>query len=264
MLKGVLHVHSTYSDGERTLSDLRELFRGEGCSFIAMSDHADAFDDARVREYVAECAALSDERLVFVPGLEFGCERRMHILGYGVTTLNGSTDPQTVIRHIDRQSGISVIAHPQDAAFAWIESFETLPAGIECWNTKYDGQYAPRGRTFRLLHRVRSRRPGMLAFYGQDYHWAKQYRQLYVMADATSNQPAHVLDALKRGAFHAVKGDLELPSSGDLPESLLEEFERTNARSSRFKRFASRVNAVRKQLGVSLPAPIKSQLRRLF
>jgi hypothetical protein len=39
----------------------------------------------------------SDERSRFVPGLEFGCVQRMHIVGYGVTRVIDSDDPETVI-----------------------------------------------------------------------------------------------------------------------------------------------------------------------
>jgi len=264
MLKGVLHVHSTYSDGERSLGQLRELFLSEGCRFVVMSDHADSLDARRVREYVDECRRLSDAEFVFVPGLEFSCERRMHVLGYGVTALCASTDPQEVIRHIERERGIAVIAHPQDSAFAWIESFETLPAGIEVWNTKYDGQYAPRARTFRLLHALQARRRDMLAFYGQDHHWLKQFRELYTLVHVERLDPQQILDALRSGQFHAVKGAFELPSDGKLDEISMADFDRTNARSSSVRKFIQQMNRVRKQLGLTIPAPIKAQLRRFF
>jgi hypothetical protein len=264
MLKGVLHVHSTYSDGERSLVQLRELFLGEGCRFVVMSDHADSLDAARVRDYVAECRELSDGQFVFVPGLEFSCDRRMHMLGYGVTSLCASTDPQEVIAHIKRERGVSVVAHPQDSAFDWIESFEILPAGIEVWNTKYDGQYAPRGRTFRLLQRLQQRQPDMLAFYGLDNHWMKQFRELYTVVRIDGLDPQDILAALRGGNFHASKGELELPSNGRIDDATMTRFERTNARSTGARRFLQRINGLRKRLGLRLPAPIKAQVRRFF
>jgi len=110
MLKGALHVHSTYSDGEFTLAELREIYLTEGCSFVCMPDHAEHLDSSTLPAYVQECKARSDEKLRFVAGLEYECERRMHILGYGATKLADATDPQAVIRHIDRQDAVSVIA----------------------------------------------------------------------------------------------------------------------------------------------------------
>ena len=130
MLKGAIHVHSTYSDGEFTLAELREVYLSLGCRFVCMTDHAEYFDAARLTEYVAESASLSDARFQFIAGLEFSCDQRMHVLGFGVTRLAGTTDPQAVIRHIKGESGLAVIAHPLDSAFAWIESFDELPHGI--------------------------------------------------------------------------------------------------------------------------------------
>jgi hypothetical protein len=264
MLKGALHVHSTYSDGERTLADLRRLFIAEGCTFVCLSDHADAFDPALVQKYVVECASLSDERFLLVPGLEFGCDRRMHIVGFGVTSLCRSNDPQEVLAHIRRANGVSVIAHPPNVLFEWIESFGERPMGIETWNSKYDGHYAPRASTFRLLHRLQRHTPAMLAFYGQDLHWLKQYHGLFTIADADFLTSAAILHALRSGAFHGKKADLELPSSGEVSEQLLERFDRVSSRSMLFRRLASRMARVQKRLGLAVPPPLKAQLRRLF
>jgi aryl-alcohol dehydrogenase-like predicted oxidoreductase len=49
--------------------------------------------------------------------------------------------------------------------------FDPLPDGIEVWNSKYDGRYAPRPGTFEMLARTKVRRPDVRAFYGQDLHW---------------------------------------------------------------------------------------------
>ena len=137
MLPGVLHIHSTYSDGELTLAQLRRVFETAGCRFACVTDHAEAFDDVRLEAYRRECDEQSDERFRFIAGLEYGCEGRMHVLGYGVTTPIGSTDPQEVIRAIDAMGGVSVVAHPKGTMFPVIEAFEQLPQGIEVWNSKY-------------------------------------------------------------------------------------------------------------------------------
>src|SRR5208282_5912920 len=112
------------------------------------------FDQQSIARYVAECEALSDKTFCLVAGLEYRCVRDMHILGYCATKLTKSTDPENVIRHIASQQALSVIAHPKNDFFPWIENFSTLPMGIETWNTKYDGRYAPRPGTFALLQRL--------------------------------------------------------------------------------------------------------------
>lgn len=264
MFRGVIHCHSTYSDGEFTLGELRERFLAEGLDFVCMSDHAEYFDEDSLRAYVAECDALSDSRFRFVAGLEYNCERRMHVLGYGVTKLAGTTDPQAVIRHIDAEGGVSVIAHPMDSMFDWIETFETLPRGVEAWNTKYDGRYAPRPATFRLIHRLQERRPDLLAFYGTDLHWRKQYRRLVFAVTAPELTGAGVIAAMKAGDFSALKDKLELPSHGRLPEPLLARFGTANARYNRVQKLFKRAKRMSGSFGKSLPAPVKAQLRRLF
>src|SRR6202171_4516814 len=127
----------------------------------------------------------------------------MHILGYSATNLTQSTDPQEVILHIYSQVALSVIAHPKDDCFEWIETFATLPLGIETWNTKYDGRYAPRPGTFALLLRLKQRAPQMHAFYGQDLHWRKQFRGMFVTLESDSPDTSSVLFALAAGRLTA-------------------------------------------------------------
>jgi hypothetical protein len=264
MLKGVMHIHSTYSDGEFTLSELRQIFLAENCAFVCMTDHAEYFKQESVQRYIAECESLSDATLRMVPGLEYRCDRDMHILGYHATQLFNETNPQEVIRHIDAQQAISVIAHPKNEFFEWIEGFSYLPQGIETWNSKYDGQYAPRSGAFALLQRLKQRSPTMHAFYGLDLHWKKQYRNFFIELECDSARNDEIISALRIGKYAACKENLRLPSSGVLSQSLLEQFDRTNARSSRMRLLAKQGKKMLDRLNIHLPASLKSQLRRIF
>jgi hypothetical protein len=264
MLKGAIHIHSTYSDGEFELSELREIMISAGYDFVCMTDHAESFDDGKLKAYRRECDRLSDDRFRFVAGLEFTCDRRMHILGLGVTSRAAMTDPQEVIRHIKDNGGISVIAHPMDSMFEWIESFESLPNGIETWNSKYDGRYAPRTGTFRLLERLREREPRMRAFYGIDLHWKKQFRGLFNVLQANGSHREAILSAFETGDYVAKKDDLELSSTGELSDALKEQFERAHARSDRLRRLAKSAKKMTSRAGLKPPAPLKAYLRKLF
>lgn len=264
MYKGIIHAHSTYSDGEYTLSELREVLAASGCSFVCMTDHAEFFDVDKLRAYVEECDALSDDEFLFIPGLEYNCERRMHVLGYGVTTLVNTDDPQQVIAQIKKEGGVSVIAHPMDSAFAWIESFDELPRGIETWNSKYDGRYAPRPHTFLLLQRLQQRESKMTAYYGVDFHWKSQFRQLYTKVECSELRRAEILQALACGSYIGTKGSLELPSSGQIAPELHEQFRSRNQRSMRLHRFLKRTKKLADRFGARIPAPIKGKLRRIF
>ncbi|MCI0485923.1 MAG: PHP domain-containing protein [Blastocatellia bacterium] len=264
MLKGAIHTHSTYSDGEFTLSELREIFTAAGCDFVCLTDHAEFFDCDSLACYIAECRRLSDDRFRFIAGLEYSCERRMHVLGLGMTSLVDTTDPQEVIRHIERSGGVSIIAHPMESAFEWIESFDALPDGIETWNSKYDGRYAPRPSTFALLKGLQEREARLRAFYGQDLHWKNQYRGLFNVVRCATSSREDILNAFKSGDYFATKDNLELPSNGDLPAKLIESFRRKNDRSTQRRLFVKRVKKAMDRLGVRVPAPVKAHLRRIF
>jgi len=264
MLKGVLHFHSTYADGDLTLVELREIFGSAVCRFLCITDHAEYFDAEKTTAYERECEQRSDDRFRFIAGLEYRCMNGMHVLGYGTTSPIASIDPEEVFRQIRLAGGVAVIAHPRDDAFAWIETFEMLPDGIETWNSKYDGRYAPRPGTFALLGRLKARRPSMTAFYGQDLHWRNQYRGLFTMAECEAADRASVLRALGRGDYVGVKDDLRLPSSGELDPDLLEQFARAHSRSRVLRRWIGRVKAASDRIGLAVPAAMKAQLRRIF
>jgi hypothetical protein len=264
MLKSAIHIHSTYSDGEFSLPELKEVYMAAGYRLVCMTDHAESFDQAKLDTYTAECETLSDQQFKFLPGLEFECQQRMHILGFGVTKLVQTVDPQEVIHHINCENGLSVIAHPMDTMFDWIESFQVLPDGIEVWNSKYDGRYAPRPSTFRLLHRLQQHKSSMLAFYGQDMHWKKQYRGLANLLDSESLDSPYLLKAMKIGKFNGVKDDLTLPSNGQLSADLLEQFGHANISYHQKRKLLKKVKKAIDRLGFSVPAPLKSQLRRIF
>jgi hypothetical protein len=104
----------------------------------------------------------------------------------------------------------------------------------------------------------------MRAFYGQDLHWKKQFRGLRVILNCDSVEPAAILAALAAGEYTAEKDDLRLPSSGVLPESLLEEFGRVQARSHRMWRLLKNGKQTLDRLGIRVPESLKSQLRRIF
>lgn len=229
-----------------------------------MTDHAEYFEPDRLRQYMDECRALSDDKFLFVVGLEYECERRMHILGYGATRRVDSQDPQTVIRGIEEQGAISVIAHPKNDFFDWIRGFEVLPRGIETWNSKYDGRYAPRPQTFALLQDLRQRKSDMLAFYGQDLHWKKQFRGLFVQLESAPASKEGILGALAQGAYTGTKGDLSLASSGIVDQESLAKFGKAHAASSRMWQFLKQSKQAMDRLGIRVPEGLKAQLRRIF
>ncbi len=66
-LRGILHVHSTWSDGTATIREMAEAARAMGMSYLGMCDHsqvaayANGLSPARVREQQSEIDRLNDE-----------------------------------------------------------------------------------------------------------------------------------------------------------------------------------------------------------
>ena len=263
-MKAALHVHSTYSDGELSIADLRQVYLALGCRIVCMTDHAEAFGLRSLQSYVSECRALSGDGLQFLAGMEFACRNGMHVLGFGVTSRVPSNDPQTVIRHIKDAGGIAVIAHPKITAFDWIESFDELPHGIETWNTKYDGRHAPRTVTFELLRRLRVRDPDVHAFYGQDMHDADQPRSLFTIVQSEDSTDHDILRALGSGRYFGLDGRTRLPPDGELGAPTVARLARTRVTSEGVRQVARAAKRLAERLGVPIPRPVRARARRML
>jgi hypothetical protein len=263
-VKGALHIHSTFSDGEFSLPELRQIYSVLGYRFACLTDHAESFDVRKLARYQAEADSLSDDSFRFIAGLEFECPGRIHILGLGMTSLLTTREPSEVIRAIEEDGSISVVAHPRTRDFGRIEALEVPPTGIEVWNSKYDGRYAPRAETFEMIRRVRRRHPHVRAFFGQDLHFRKQYTGLHVDLDNAALDSKSIISALREGSFVGRSADLKLSADGSLEQLLAKRFQRLHRRSRQMRDLAGGTKGVLDSLGLSIPARLKTQLRRLF
>ena len=80
-----LHCHSKFSDGDKSIEQLIELFRNTNTKFAAITDH----DDLRS---IKKLSKLNVGDIVFIPGVELstiyfdetGQDYYIHILGYGI------------------------------------------------------------------------------------------------------------------------------------------------------------------------------------
>ena len=218
MLKGILHVHSVFSDGEESLERLVQIFRRSHMDFVAVSDHAEVFDDARMQQYVELCESLSDESFVVIPGLEFALHGGdTHILGYGVTQRVRAAEMEKLVDGIHEAGGIAVLAHPPAGSINMIGSIKSKLDGIEVWNGRYDGVYAPRADSFQLLRRIRAVNLKALAFGGVDLHKAGQAQKpIYVEVNANERTRPAIMTALRAGEFAVRGANMKIPSTGNL------------------------------------------------
>ena len=218
MFKGVLHVHSVYSDGDETLDRLIEIFRQSGMAFAAVSDHAEVFDDIRMHRYVEHCQTLSRRNFMVIPGLEFALPGGgIHILGYGITKRIYASDMEKLVDGIHDAGGIAVLAHPPAGCTNMIAPIKAKLDGIEVWNGRYDGVHAPRADSFQLFRRIRATNFKAIAFGGMDLHKAGQaHRPIYVEAAAEALTKDAIMSSLKNGKFTVRGANIRIPATGEL------------------------------------------------
>jgi histidinol phosphatase-like PHP family hydrolase len=217
-MRGVLHVHSIFSDGEESLERVVQTFRESGVSFAAVSDHAEVFDEERMQEYVALCAALSDDHFLVIPGLEFALKGgSIHILGYGISQRVRATTMEQLVEGIHSAGGIAVLAHPPVGSINMIGAIKGKLDGIEVWNGRYDGTVAPRADSFQLLRRIRSSNVKAAAYCGIDLHKIGQARKpIYVEVETDKLEREAIINALRSGCFTVRGNNMVIPSSGNL------------------------------------------------
>ncbi len=216
--KGVLHVHSVFSDGEESLDRLVEGLRLAGMSFAAVSDHAEVFDDRRIAEYRQKCDALSTHSFIVVPGLEFALHGgEIHILGYGITHRIRFNGVEELVDGIHEAGGIAVLAHPPVGSINILGSIRGKLDGVEVWNGRYDGTLAPRADSFQLLRRVRALNPKAAAYCGIDLHKIGQLRRpVYVEIETERLSREAIVSTLRAGNFTLHGSNICIPSTGNL------------------------------------------------
>lgn len=216
--KGVLHIHSVFSDGEESLDRLVQMLRLAGMSFAAVSDHAEVFDDRRMEEYVLLCQALSSNSFAVIPGLEFALHGGdIHILGYGITRRVRFKSAEALVDGIHEAGGVAVLAHPPFGSINILGSVRAKLDGVEVWNGRYDGTHAPRADSFQLLRRIRSLNPKAVAYCGIDLHKTAQLRKpVYVELEADRLERDTIIGALRAGKFMVHGSNIAIPSTGDL------------------------------------------------
>jgi len=105
---GNLQVHSAFSDGRRSLLQLRSLLENRGCDFAYLADghHTKRLLDSDWQEYRKETAAASSKGFSMFPGVETAVgtveAQKGHLLVYGTNeTIAGleehTLDPQGMI-----------------------------------------------------------------------------------------------------------------------------------------------------------------------
>lgn len=209
-MEGLLHVHSDYSyDGKATLRELYDLCLEREFDFLLMAEHAEGFDEAKMEAYVRECKTLSDDRILILPGLEFGFDKypALHLLGIGIREFFKVDNISKAVDEIHKQKGLAIIAHPSRNDHFVPEEIIDRIDGIEIWNAGYDSRYLPHHESLKLFSRLKDKNPTLIAFVGMDMHTTKKINNrkrtgaLTLKIDGRYDNGKELLEGLKRGSF---------------------------------------------------------------
>lgn len=128
--RGVIHVHSIYSDGTGTYSEIAQAANKSGLDFLIITDHntLQALDDNKEGWYGRTLILVGEEA-----SLPEG-----HLLSLNVNRLIRGKTTQQTLDMISKAGGLSFIAHPYYSKAPWKDWAVSNFHGMEIYNLKED------------------------------------------------------------------------------------------------------------------------------
>jgi uncharacterized protein (UPF0216 family) len=214
IMKAIMHMHSTYSDGIRSL---KELVDSLDFDIICVTDHAHYLDKKKFKEYVKECKKLSNRNRLVVPCLEIG-RKQHHVMAIGIENfIDEDEDIEERIRLIKKNNGIAILSHPyghKDKKISMSKDFlDKLKEldGVEIWNTASHGKKIPSAKAIKFFNKLKNDK--LIAVCGADMHATIQ-KEPYFLIDCELNKKSF-LDALRKGKYKFYHGKFMINSSGE-------------------------------------------------
>ena len=134
---GVLHVHTTRSDGKGEPGEIVEAGLEEGLDFIAFNDHRNLtlMDEGWHGRKTGDLMAIVGSELQHT-------DLRNHLLVYGVTSVSPRGHILSQLDDVLDQGGIAIIAHPTEkrphvpglGQYPWAFGTSCPVSGVEGWN----------------------------------------------------------------------------------------------------------------------------------
>lgn len=204
---GVIHVHTSFSDGDLSVRQIASLARAQNLSFVVFSDHARQVTPQAFRTLCRHCAALSDESLLLLPGLEFEGDGR-HVVALGPPALLERLDHETVVHAPERvrqQGGLTIWAHPALTFGPTKPARKAAYDGWEVWNGKAGGQ-RPDWLVLKDLRKSLGQSRALLCLAGTDFHRGNFMRGPQLVVEMAGELNAEALWRSLREGSYAIHG----------------------------------------------------------
>jgi predicted metal-dependent phosphoesterase TrpH len=202
LIRGALHVHSSLShDGTLTIAELVRWYSSHGYQFIAMGEHSQDMDQAKLGALVEQSSGNSSSSFSVIPGIEFACKGGLHIVGIGMTSVFDVFEPAAVIQAIHEHNAYAILAHPD--RYHWncpLHVVREIDA-VEIWNVGHDGKFLPSPQSLVGFPRLRRANPRLLAVAGHDFHKETGFYDVAIELDVSSLSAPSILQGLRLGQY---------------------------------------------------------------
>lgn len=262
LLKGISHVHSTFSfDGKLEIDRLHSFFASRGFDFVLMSEHVENLDLPRMQQIHDACRQVSDERCALIPGIEID---DLHILIFGIARPESYDGHLAFAADCRRRGALIVLSHPVKIRKGIPADVLPMLDGVEIWNTRYDGRQTPRLANQNLFDKLRQVSPGLVAVCGMDFHNYSDFADISMQVESSSREPAAILEAIRSGRFQVCKHGRAIPAHDDSPV-LLKTLHRAHSRAATAVHdSAIAIHQRLKGLGMRVPGPIRRAIKRIL
>jgi predicted metal-dependent phosphoesterase TrpH len=260
-IKGVVHVHSTYSyDGKESLVSLKEFFLKHGISFCCVTEHTDKLTVEEAHMFIQECKALSGSQFVFIPGFEVPY-KNAHVLLIGTEMFLGQTADAQTLTQWSSKAALTVLAHPVRNKFIVDDTLRSVMSGLEIWNQQYEGKRVPRSRSVRLFQKLQETNPQLMATGGLDFHRKEHFGAPVYTLELQSLLVSSIIEALQKGTYTFGSKKVQVSPSGN--------WKGNNSLSHKFQSLFSigvigagkKVNALLAHYNLTLPKSLKQIIR---
>lgn len=217
-IKGLVHVHSNYSDGELSLKEIKKEAQRLGMSFVFLADHLPWIKRGRgLEEFQKECELLSDEKFLIVPGFEVETKEGYHILVYnGKVFVEDGIPVQRLFEIFSvKEEVFLVLAHASQVEQRPSQEFLERIDAVEVWNAKYGSRYGPDIKSLKWLGGINS-----IAFAGSDAHSLFGLGKLWLNVEVKRLETKELIDSFKQNQFEVSNGLLSINLKKPLSFSL--------------------------------------------
>jgi hypothetical protein len=260
--RGVAHAHSKYSfDGRLTLPEFAQFFRDRGVDFVLMSEHVESLTAENARAFIAECAELSDESFLLIPGIEIDA---LHALFYGVTTVEPWSSNEELAEQLTGGGAMTVVSHPVKIRRGLPPVTQRYAEAVEVWNSRHDGKVTPNTAILAYWRKLRGELGRELApVCGIDFHGKHDFTPLMFEIACERLEKREILSALRERRFDLVHRGKRVPldfASGELPLGY-------RVYSGLYRaayNFVYSVHRAAGAAGLRLPSSAKAKLRKVF